>query len=164
MGDSRFNLTLDRCLTSLPIQVPQKVDAGAGHTLTYLGWNQADGEEYDGFFSRSHLPARRIVRAKYVPEWGMTNFPASPHRASNRFELCVVEMADAASAQQAAIQLAGPGATSATLPDGSTALQAPHGTLIATRASSVILESAPQPWGQALMEAYLQQKSVSGQN
>lgn len=158
IGDPRFNLTSDRCLTSLPMPVPQKVDAGSGHTLAYLGWNQADGEEYDGFFSKSHVQARRIVRAKYVPEWGMTNFLSSPHRASSRFELSVVDVADAASAQQAATQLAGADGTSVTLSDGTVTRQAHYGTLIAVRGNSVILESAPEPWGKALLEAFLQNK------
>ena len=158
-GDARFNLTLDQCLTHLPIEVPQKVDAGEGHTLAYLGWNQADGEEYDGFYSKTGVKAQRIVRAKYVPEWGMTNFVSSPHRASSRFELCVIDVADAASAKSAADKLAaGSSHSGITLADGSSAQVAPYGTEIVVRGHSLILESAPQPWGKSLLEAFLQGK------
>jgi hypothetical protein len=156
-GDTRFNLTKDRCLTRLALAVPQTVDAGAGHTLAVIGWNQADGEEYDGFFSKTGVEARTIQRAKYVPEWGMTNFVSSPHRASSRFELCVIDVADAESAQKAAEKL-GAGGSRVTLADNTSAYQAPYGTLIVVQDHFVILESAAQPWGKALMEAYLSKK------
>ena len=154
-GDFRYTLSLPRIATSLAVPVPRSVDAGGGHTLTYLGWNQPDAEEYDGFYSKTGREPTRIVRAKYVPEWGMTNFLSSPHRASSYFELCIVDMPDEDAARQAAGKLAGDHPGSVTLANGVTAQKAKFGTLIVTQGNSVILESAPDPWGKALLEAYL---------
>ncbi len=155
-GDPRFSLTPEKCLARLPIAVPQKVDAGAGHTLAFLGWNQADGEEYDGFFSKTGVEAKRIVRAKYVPEWGMTNFVASPHRASSRFGV-VRDRSRRPERCASRPRKSSPVMTRRTSrsPTAPLARQAPYGTLIAVKGSTLILESAPQPWGKALLEAFL---------
>jgi hypothetical protein len=154
-GDPRFGLIMEQCLQRLPIRVPQKVDAGGGHRLTYLGWNQADGEQYDGFFSKTGVRAKLIARAKYLPEWGMTNFVSSPHRASSRFELCVISLESSEAARQAAGRLAGDDGKNITLANGLPAKQARYGTGIVVKDNTLVLESAPEPWGRALLEAYL---------
>ena len=153
VGDARYTLTPARCLTELPLKVPQQLDAGDGHTLRYLGWNQADAEEYDGFLSKTGVVASRIIRAKYLPEWGITNFPTSPHRASSRFELCVINCETPA--EPIAELLGGKDAKTVQLADGEDALLTTYGTHIVAHENNLILESAPEPWGKALLEAYL---------
>ncbi|MDR1304869.1 MAG: hypothetical protein LBK76_06555, partial [Verrucomicrobiales bacterium] len=156
-GDSRYTLTLAQLFGKFPIKAPLTVNAADGHRLAYLGWNQADAEQYDGFYSKTGVAARRILRAKYVPEWGMTNFPSSPHRASTRFELCVIELADADAAQTAAARLAADGGEKLTI-SGQPAYRAKYGAHVVTKDNLLILESAPEPWGRALVEEYLKGK------
>jgi hypothetical protein len=153
-GDPRYTLTAERLLEKLPFAAPQKVNAADGHSLTYLGWNQADAEQYDGFHALTGAVANRIIRVKYQPEWGFTNFPASPIRASTRFELCVIELADAGAATAALAKLTADGGEKITI-GGLSGARTKYGAHAVVRDNRLILESAPEPWGQALVESFL---------
>ncbi|MDR1145208.1 MAG: hypothetical protein LBK71_03620 [Verrucomicrobiales bacterium] len=154
-GEARYTLTPERLYDTLPLTVPLTVNTADGHTLTYLGWNQPDAEFYDSFYSKTGIPAQKIYRVKYVPEWGLTNFAAAPHRGSTRYEVCVLDFATPAAAEAAVEKLAADSNREPLTIGHAAARQAKYGALIVAQGHRVITESAPAPWGQALLEEFL---------
>lgn len=144
-GPTMFTLPTARYASKLPFVPPTGVKG-----FTYQGWLLASAFEYDGFRHDAGITPHIMYRLKYKPDSGITNFWTTPHRRASQFEICVVECAtpeDALKARQSLQE------TLANTPGGKEGKIT--GLNMATVGKMLLLESLPEPGGQALLDQYI---------
>ena len=146
-GDALL-LARERYTYELPAFFPRKA---------LLGWTLPDATEYAGFLQASGQPARRIWRAKYVTDAGISGFDTGPDRRATANELFVAEMASAEAAAQAVDGLA---KTLSGKPQemkfepvklGAADVRRSGDFHLAAAGSYVLMETLPEPLGAATM-------------
>jgi hypothetical protein len=91
-----FTLPPARYLSRLPFKPPEGADG-----YQYQGWLLADAFQYDGFTHDAGVEPELMLRIKYKPPFGITNFWSSPHRMASNFEVCALRFASAGEARRA---------------------------------------------------------------
>ena len=140
-----FTLPAARYAARLPFTPPASCQG-----CTFQGWLLPSAFEYDGFRHDAGVAPRLILRLKYKPEAGITNFWTTPHRRASQFEVCVVYFDTADDAARALGQLeltldATPGGKEGRI----------TGFHMATKGNIIVLESLPEPAGKALLDLCL---------
>ncbi len=144
-GPVMFTLPASRYATQLPFTPPD-----GAHGYTCQGWLLPSAFEYDGFRHDAGVAPQTIYRVKYKPDFGITGFWTTPHRRAGQFEVCVVYFA---TAQEAAAARAGLEQTLARTPGGQEGKVT--GFQMAVSGRVLVLESLPEPAGQAILKQYL---------
>ena len=84
-----------RYVTRPPFAPPADV---AGYT--YQGWLLTDAFQYDGFARDARVHPVVMLRLKYAPPAGITNFWTSPHRQASQFEVCAIKFRNSGDARK----------------------------------------------------------------